>query len=91
MTIDLSEEAASYHHLTLTARSAPAALEAVSFGLAASGAELRQLSLRTIRGLIEVDVRLADVSASSARALADRLAMRAGVDSVRVEHVWGRA
>lgn len=81
---------AKVQQLRLTATCAFAALQTVDDALTATGAELVSLSIRPVAARIEAVLRVSGLGDEAARRLSDRLAGRAGVIDVRVEHCWVR-
>ena len=79
------------HVLRFTADDVAQALDAARVGLAASTAEVCNLSISTVGRLVEGVLRVRRLDEAGAVRLADRLAERPGVRSSRVEHVWGRS
>jgi hypothetical protein len=64
-----------------------AALQAVEDLLDRSGAELAGLRLRPTGQLVETTLRIVGLADRAADALGERLAGRAGVSALRVEHL----
>lgn len=83
-------EGEGLHLIRLTARHPCAALSAVDHAVCASGAAVRHLMLKEVAKRSVVTVMLADISAPTARRITDAIARAVGVDTVCVEHVWGR-
>ena len=77
------------HVLLLAARNSRSALLAVEDALAVSDAELCRFSLKPVGDIVEASVKLRGLNAAAAQRLADRAGERLGVNSARVEHVWG--
>jgi hypothetical protein len=65
-------------------------LSALSEALGRDVMEVRSLNLRTIGRQVEANLHLAGLEEEDARSFGDRLAVRPGVQSVGVEHHWGR-
>lgn len=88
-SLDLSANPDARHVLRFTADDVSAALDAARAGLAASTAEVCNLSFSTVGRLVEGVLRVRRLDEAGAVSLADRLAERPGVRSSRVEHLWG--
>ncbi|RAK52483.1 hypothetical protein [Phenylobacterium deserti] len=82
-----AENFAQHHVLTFAASHTQAALQAVEDFLARSGAALAGLRMRSVGEIVETTLQIQDLSDASAEAAGERLANRAGVSALRVEHV----
>lgn len=76
-----------HHVLTFAASHTQAALQAVEDFLARSGAALCGLRMRSVGDIVETTLQIEDLSDDRAEAAGERLAARAGVSALRVEHV----
>ncbi|MDP1738968.1 MAG: hypothetical protein Q8L23_16190 [Caulobacter sp.] len=88
-SLDLSDNPDARHVLRFTADDVAQALDATRASLAASTAEVCNLSISTVGRLVEGVLRVRRLDEAGAVRLADRLAERPGVRSTRVEHLWG--
>jgi hypothetical protein len=86
---DLSADPDARHVLRFTADDVAQALDAARASLAASPAEVCNLSISAVGRLVEGVLRVRRLDEAGAVSLADRLAERPGVRSSRVEHLWG--
>jgi hypothetical protein len=68
-----------------------AALAAVEDALYRSAGELAALRLKPVGRIVEATLTLRGLSAAAADALAERLAVQAGIHALKLEHVRGRA
>ena len=91
LSLDLSDDPQARHVLRFTVDDLTQALDAVRAGLAASSAEVCNLSLSPVGRLVEGVLRVRRLDEAGAVRLADRLAERPGVRTSRVEHLWGLA
>ncbi len=87
--LDLADNPQARHVLRFTVDDLTQALDAVRAGLAATSAEVCNLSLSPVGRLVEGVLRVRRLDEAGAVKLADRLASWPGVRSSRVEHVWG--
>ena len=78
------------HRIRLTASHARAALMAVDRAVSAGGGAVRRLYLTSVGDRSIADVTVAEVSAPAARRIGDAIAASVGVETVTVEHLWGR-
>ena len=78
------------HRIRLTALHLRAALTAVDHAVSSGGAQVRRLYLVSVAGRSVADVTLADINAPTARRIGDAIAASVGVETVSVEHLWGR-
>jgi hypothetical protein len=77
------------HLLVFAARHPQAALRAADHALSAAAAELAGLTLKPVGEIVEGVLRLRGLDDAAAERLAGRLAGTLGVQSVRVERLWG--
>ncbi|MDP1632424.1 MAG: hypothetical protein Q8L66_13495 [Caulobacter sp.] len=87
----LADQPDGRHVLRFIADDVSQALDAARTGLAASTAEVCNLSISTVGHLVEGVLRVRRLNEAGAVSLADQLAAGPGVRSARVEHLWGRS